>query len=63
MTDRRRHQRPVRPKRRRTGNGRIVDSHGLVRLCNGCSIDSAREWHKLASGGWVCDRCWGQRSR
>jgi len=63
VTDRRRHQRPVRPKRRRTGNGRKVDRYGLVRLCNGCSIDYAREWHRSGGGGWMCDRCWGQRSR
>jgi hypothetical protein len=50
------------PRRRsKTGTGRQVDEFGLVRLCDRCSIDYAREWHKTPAGGSVCDQCWRRR--
>jgi hypothetical protein len=62
VTDRRRHQRPHRPRAHRpSGNGRRVDKWGVVRLCNACSTDHAREWHRDPSGGSVCDQCWRRR--
>jgi hypothetical protein len=46
---------------RRALNGRKWDSHGILRLYNGCSTDHAREWHQVSSGGWLCDQCWKDR--
>jgi hypothetical protein len=62
VTDRRRHQRPYRPKSRPTrGTGRKMLAGGIPRLCDLCSIDHAREWRRTSSGGWICDRCWRRR--
>jgi hypothetical protein len=47
--------------RRPNGNGRNYLSGGLLRLCDGCSTDRAREWHQTHAGNWICDKCWGRR--
>jgi hypothetical protein len=63
MTDRRRHQRPLRPKQGRQppGNGPKYLAGGILQLCDDCSTDHAREWYRDCSGGWKCDRCWSRR--
>jgi hypothetical protein len=50
------------PRRRpKKGSGRKLDEYGLLRLCNACSTDHARKWHRDSSGGSVCDQCWRRR--
>lgn len=60
MTDRHRHPRQQ-PRRKSSGNGPKYLAGGILRLCDGCSTDHAREWRRDSSGGWVCDQCWRRR--